>query len=293
MNRAYFNGLKVVAKQKDEELLLDLFPGAAAAFSLRKLRAAYTGAAIRVRRSSDDAEQDIGFDANNDLDTAALLAFVGSGDGFAVTMYDQSLNGFHHTNDVPAEQIQVVENGAVITTYLNVPNLRNNGGSAGFEREGSFLNNGEVSIFSITAVPVYEGGKVPMIFDAAQGANFGSNGSLRFDFFNADRLGTWNGSGNGDFILSSRTPANTPVLRTGIATNSGLQSFVNGVLADSDSKTGGVDFSRTTFTNFFGYKWVKDNVNTITGIMLVVYNNDQSANREAIESNINNYYNVF
>jgi hypothetical protein len=33
----------------------------AAAYSLRKLRAAYTGSAIRVRRSSDNAETDIGF----------------------------------------------------------------------------------------------------------------------------------------------------------------------------------------------------------------------------------------
>jgi hypothetical protein len=45
---------------------------------LRKLRNAYTGNAIRVRRSSDNAEADIGFTANGDLDTTALLAHVGS-----------------------------------------------------------------------------------------------------------------------------------------------------------------------------------------------------------------------
>ena len=56
--------------------LLDLFPNAAAAYSLRKLRAAYSGSAVRVRRSSDNTEQDIGFDANGDLDSTALLAFV-------------------------------------------------------------------------------------------------------------------------------------------------------------------------------------------------------------------------
>ena len=32
----------------------------AAAYSLRRLYASYTGAAIRVRRSSDNAERDIG-----------------------------------------------------------------------------------------------------------------------------------------------------------------------------------------------------------------------------------------
>ena len=57
-------------------LLLDLYPSAAVAYSLRKLRTAYTGAAIRVRRSSDNAEQDINFVGGN-LDTASMINFVG------------------------------------------------------------------------------------------------------------------------------------------------------------------------------------------------------------------------
>ena len=62
--------------------LLDLFPNAAAAYSLRKLRAAYSGSAVRVRRSSDNTEQDIGFTAQGELDTASLLSFVNSGEVF-------------------------------------------------------------------------------------------------------------------------------------------------------------------------------------------------------------------
>jgi hypothetical protein len=49
----------------------------AAAYSLRKLRTAYTGNAIRVRRSSDSAELNIGFTPNGDLDTTALMNHVG------------------------------------------------------------------------------------------------------------------------------------------------------------------------------------------------------------------------
>jgi hypothetical protein len=56
-------------------LILDTYPNAAVAYSLRKLRTAYSGSAIRVRRPSDNAEQDIGF-VGNDLDTASLLSFV-------------------------------------------------------------------------------------------------------------------------------------------------------------------------------------------------------------------------
>jgi hypothetical protein len=55
--------------------LLDTYTDAAAAFSLRKLRAAYSGNAIRVRRSNDNAEQDIGF-INNQLDTGSLATFT-------------------------------------------------------------------------------------------------------------------------------------------------------------------------------------------------------------------------
>jgi hypothetical protein len=54
-------------------LLLDLYP-APVAYSLLKLRSDYTGACIRVRRASDNAEQDIGF-LNNAIDEAAIVAF--------------------------------------------------------------------------------------------------------------------------------------------------------------------------------------------------------------------------
>jgi hypothetical protein len=56
----------------------DVFGDVTAYYSLRKFTEAETLNAIRVRRSSDDTEQDIGFDANGDLDTTALLAFVGT-----------------------------------------------------------------------------------------------------------------------------------------------------------------------------------------------------------------------
>jgi hypothetical protein len=69
----------------------------AAAYSLRKLRTAYTGNAIRVRRSSDSAETNIGFGSDGNLNTTALLAHCGSGDGFVTTWYDQSGNGRNAT----------------------------------------------------------------------------------------------------------------------------------------------------------------------------------------------------
>lgn len=91
---------------------LDNF-SAAAAYSVRKLRTAYTGSAIRVRRSSDNAEQDIGFTAGGDLDTTALLAFTGVGDGFVVTWYDQSGNAPNAVQGTASKQPQIVSSGVM------------------------------------------------------------------------------------------------------------------------------------------------------------------------------------
>ena len=93
-------------------LLLDTYTGASVAYSLRKLRTAYAGSAIRVRRT-DLAEQDIGF-VSNQLDTASLLTFCGVGDGFVTTWYDQSGNARNATNATALNQPKIVNAGALI-----------------------------------------------------------------------------------------------------------------------------------------------------------------------------------
>jgi hypothetical protein len=97
------------------QFLLDQFSGAAAAYSLRRLRNAYTGSCIRVRRSSDNAELDIGFTSTGVLDTAALLAHVGAGNGFVTTWYDQSGNGRNVTQATGGSQPRIVLAGVVDT----------------------------------------------------------------------------------------------------------------------------------------------------------------------------------
>lgn len=79
--------MNAVATQSS--LLLDtLSLSATMAYSTRKLRNSYNGSALRVRRSNDDAELDIGF-SGIDLDTITLLNHVGSNNGFVTTWYDQ------------------------------------------------------------------------------------------------------------------------------------------------------------------------------------------------------------
>jgi hypothetical protein len=63
---------------KAQPLLLDLYPNAAVAYSLRKLRNSYSGSPIKVRRSFDNTDQDIGFDSNGELDINSLNSFFGN-----------------------------------------------------------------------------------------------------------------------------------------------------------------------------------------------------------------------
>jgi len=101
--------------------LLDIYSGALFAFSTgRRLRDAYAGALFRVRRSSDNAEQDIGFNSGTGLvDTAALTSFVGANSGFIATLYDQSLNVRDAIQATAANQPAIVVAGVVQTMGTN------------------------------------------------------------------------------------------------------------------------------------------------------------------------------
>jgi hypothetical protein len=70
-------------------LLLDVYPGAVVAYSLRKIKKTYSGNCIRVRRSTDSTETNIGF-TGNDLDQTSLTAFDSLPNLFIRTWYDQT-----------------------------------------------------------------------------------------------------------------------------------------------------------------------------------------------------------
>jgi hypothetical protein len=92
-------------------ILDQIVPQPAWAVSLRRLTSAYTGPAASVRRSSDNTTQDIGY-IGEALDTAALTAFVGVGNGFTAILYDQIgvNNAFQST---AGNQPSIVLSGAV------------------------------------------------------------------------------------------------------------------------------------------------------------------------------------
>lgn len=64
----------------------DLFEAWSAA---RRLFASHTGNLVRLRRSSDNAESDFGFDADGELDAAAITTWKGAASLYLVTLYGQ------------------------------------------------------------------------------------------------------------------------------------------------------------------------------------------------------------
>lgn len=87
-------GQTIIGTPPPSNVLLDTYTMVGAAYSLRKLRSSYTGYCIRVRRSSDNTTQDIGFTSDGSLDTTALTTFVGANTGVVTVWYDQSTSGY-------------------------------------------------------------------------------------------------------------------------------------------------------------------------------------------------------
>jgi hypothetical protein len=116
----------------------------------------YSGPLIRVRRASDSAQADIGFDATtHQLDLVALAAHCGASDGFIVTVYDQSGNARDFTNATPAEQPKIYDSvtGTVLSGSLPVAQFNGGAGAAG---NGNGWARGDSCGYSLTqAATVY------------------------------------------------------------------------------------------------------------------------------------------
>jgi hypothetical protein len=122
------------------QLLLDAYTGSvAAAYSVRKLRKEYAGAALRVRRSSDNAEQDIGFVAD-ELDTETLLSFVGASNGFVLVWYDQRSGPPRNATGDSGTQPVIVLSG-VLQTFEGKPAIRWDSAGRWLSVDGGVLRN--------------------------------------------------------------------------------------------------------------------------------------------------------
>lgn len=248
--------------------LLDAFPNAAAAYSLRKLRNAYTSSAIRVRNSSN-SEADIGF-AGTGLDTVSLLSHCGSGDGFVTTWYDQSGNARNATQTTAANQPQIVSSGNIININSK-PSLKFDGSNDGF---------------SVTL--------------SGTSANLSVNKVEKWNSLTSGQLSTTFDPGLGPYlqwIQNTNNWANyyfsiNPTLAT---TNQTLFAFYdgNGFYENNTLKvskgTNSYPFTEFTIGCYSG-NTLNANVNIQE---MIIWTTQQVSNRTGISTNINSYYGIY
>lgn len=250
--------------------LLDAYSDAAAAYSVRKLSSIYSGSALRVRRSSDNAEQDIGF-SGNDLDTATMESFVGANDGFVVTWYDQSGSGNDATQSTAASQPQIVSSGTTITTGSS-PSLL----FATDNLSLTAISTTESDYSFFIASNSSGGGANSYYIDIQTGRlilNTGSAGA----YYNTGVAWQNDNYGTG-YVLSSYifNDPNAYVYYNGVVTGVSPTTYTQ-VKAQGSIKIGS--------NNSAGASYYAGNIQEF-----IIYASNESANREGIESNINNYY---
>jgi trimeric autotransporter adhesin len=272
--------------------LLDLYPSAAAAYSLRKLRGGYTGSAIRVRRTNLD-EMDIGFTSTGALDTAALLAFTGTGaldNGFVKTWYDQSGNARNATQTTAVNQPQIVSSGSVLT-------LTGTGSANPCMRFDAINDMFDLS----TTIPISTGNS----FSIYQVEKKTSSGSIGIWMTGGNTNGSPFGPvhySNTNLFMNTQFNASSSGYRFG-GTLAANYNLIAGYMKDSDITSDAyVNNTLYSFTNTTS----ESRLNAFSRIgarsaefsgtstqEMIVYLSNQSANNTAINTNINTYYGIY
>jgi hypothetical protein len=240
---------------------------------LRLLDKDYTGDAVRVRRASDNTEQDIGFDGSGDLDTSALATFCSGTNGFVKIWYDQSGNANDATQTTTANQPKIYDSSTGVVTENGRPAIE-------------FDQTDRLSISSVTPLTTFAIAKINN-YALINYVTYGSNGGYFLG-------GTLNASvdGLGFFHSSSGTIQGIG----GEDTNQHLGVWYYDGSKFQIAKDGGSFTNMTATTNLPLNTIGRDSTAlSIDGTLqeLVFYTSDQSTNRSGIEADINDYYSIY
>jgi hypothetical protein len=290
--------------------LLDSFPSSSAAYSLRNLDKDYLGPLVRVRRSNDNAEQDIFGDYYGNLDTVGLKNFVGANSGFVTRWYDQSGNARNATQTTAANQPRVVNAGTVERQNGKV-SIRLDGTNDGLIISTAVPLTSH-SIFDVktttntittatSAMLTYSG---EFAWSSTYDETLYGYGSLTGRLTNERQYFT-------NSAISTENPAANDIFGYGQVSNNISGIKLNSILYNGNttfnfyennslislSNTDAGAFSSTRFPNDIkgiGYRF-STNTFYFNGNFqeIIIYNSDQSSNRSGIETNINSYYGIY
>jgi len=249
--------------------LLDQYGGAAAAYSLRALSSGWlAGDVVEVRRSSDSTTQD--FTASQ-ITNGDLVAFCGAGDGFVSTWYDQSGNANDAVQATTTSQPKIVDAGALVT------------GGIDFDGVDDYLITAQSGQFS---QPV-------SLFQV-----FSSDALVASGRFQIDASSTFMLSGGessiyyfAGYLLNSNInfPTGGDTLHSVVFNGSSSTVFADG----SSVATGNVSSGAFQKTFSIGARRTGTQASNLSYKEFIIYNTDQTANRVAIETNINDHYSIY
>jgi len=241
------------------------------AFSVRKVNSAYIGNCMRIRRSSDNTELEIGF-VGGELDTSAISAFCGVGFGYVTKWYDQSGNAKDKFN----------------TTAVNQPQIYNNGFTL---RNGKpYIRATNTQFLYLATSYIQSAGQDYTFFMTYEKNTAGNQGIL----LDAGNKYSWLDFGLNQYVtnaniitISSLYAINTLYLNNTISDYSvGSEIFRNGVSIG----TRGVNSS------FGGLRYLPSNgtrVGTTLFSEFIWYKEDKSATAIDMRNDINNYYSIY
>jgi hypothetical protein len=253
------------------------------AYGLRRLSRFWTGAAIRVMRTSDDAELDIGF-IGEDLDVVTLLVFVGSGNGEIVIWYDQSGNGRHAVST--AGRRPRIVNAGVLDIANGKPAVRFNGSN-------TFFSGVSLPLSQLTLISVLNDVTQAPTIRYSIGTGSGSPGRGIFSSFTGFVPPTPNAS------LGYIPDAGAPVVQTGFLPTIGQSYVVSLTTTATESSiwanggNNGTGGKITLNQLFIGQRgdnlWYYDGYNSET---IVFPSALSTADRQLLERNQGLYYKI-
>lgn len=267
--------------------LLDTYTGSSAAYSVRRLSSTYSGPAIRVRRVSDGAEQDISF-TDGDLDTTLLMSFVGSSTGTIKTWYDQSGNGWD-LDGFDAGRQPIIVSGGTLLTQSGKPAVKFDGIGTVIWTPSTGLGIQNIKSFYSINTPTNETtGNARTLFSTG----FAGAGSVYVGLVGGTtRYQYWiEGSNNQsfNFNISYNTPQNLSGFFADGTTN-GIKRYLDGNLdvqytLDYANNAAQFKFAMGASDQDFNYWWCGYQQE------LVLFSIDNSSNRTAIENNQTTYF---
>lgn len=175
----------------------DNFANVTAYYSLRRFTKGEDNNAIRVRRSSDDTEQDIGFDANGDLDSTALTTFVNEDYNAYTSDFSSGTDSFTEHSTTNAGNIDAVSDGT--TSKDDVLRVTMTGGSTSHQIRKANIFDG-ANTYNVS-FEYYIPSSNTKLDEIVFRTNVGGDGDTAFS-----NVGTWSTGSISDF-----TPSGTQV----------------------------------------------------------------------------------